>query len=335
MLDGGPGHAIMHGADPFAEFAPVFRSADVAVCNLECVLAPGGQQAYKAFTFRGPPQAVPLLARYFTAVDVANNHTGDYGPDAFGRQLTLLSEAGLECFGGGRNRAEARQPLLLERNGLRVALLGYCGFPPRSFAAGESTPGTAWMNESEMIEDIRAARDKHHADVVIPFLHWGREESPRPADWQRALAHRLIDAGASAVMGAHPHVTQTIETYRGRPIVYSLGNFVFDYYPNDPAVWTGYLVRLTVKRTGEIGLEKFAYEIDKAGIPHPVAAAKGAAPADGEGRSRIGMVEGLSDGRRNHAGVVEDQGRNRPECELSTSANCAASCGRSRASRAP
>ena len=141
MLDGGPGHAIVHGTDPFAEFAPILRGADVAVCNLECVLAPGGQQVLKAYTFRGPPQAVPLLARYFTAVGVANNHTGDFGPDAFGRQLTLLSEAGLECFGGGRNRAEARQPLILERNGLRIALLGYCGFPPRSFAAGEEHAG--------------------------------------------------------------------------------------------------------------------------------------------------------------------------------------------------
>ena len=88
------------------------------------------------------------------------------------------------------------------------------------------------------------------------------------------LAHRLIDAGASAVIGAHPHVTQPIETYRGRPIVYSLGNFVFDYYPNDPAVWTGWLVRLRARRSGEIGLEKFAFEIDEAGIPHPIAAAK-------------------------------------------------------------
>ncbi|MCE5266806.1 MAG: CapA family protein, partial [Planctomycetaceae bacterium] len=271
MLDGGPGHAIVYGTDPFAEFDAILRSADIAVCNLECVLAPGGRQAHKVFTFRGPKQAVPLLSRYFTAVSLANNHTGDWGPDAFERQLTVLSDAGMEVFGGGRNSHEARQPLILERNGLRIALLAYCGFPPRSFAAGEKTPGVAWMNENEMLEDIAAARDKQHADIVIPFLHWGREESPKPADTQRVLAHRLIDAGASAVIGAHPHVTQTIETYRDRPIVYSLGNFVFDYFPNDPAVWTGWLVRLSLKRSGEISLDKFPYEIDRVGIPHPVA----------------------------------------------------------------
>ncbi|MEN6449553.1 MAG: CapA family protein [Thermoguttaceae bacterium] len=275
MFDGGPGHAVMHGADPFAEFAPILRSADIAVCNLECVLARGGRQVPdKAFTFRGPTQAVPLLGQHFTAVSVANNHTGDWGPEAFSRQLDALSDAGIGCVGGGRSVAEARQPLILERNGLRIAILAYCGFPPRAFAAGKSTPGVAWMNESEMLEDIAAAREKHHADVVIPYLHWGRELRSRPADWQRDLAHRLIDGGASAVIGAHPHVTQTIETYGGRPIVYSLGNFVFDYFPNDPAVWTGWLVRLSFTQAGDVGLEKFSFKIDPAGIPHPVTASE-------------------------------------------------------------
>ncbi|MEN6458910.1 MAG: CapA family protein [Thermoguttaceae bacterium] len=274
MLDGGPGHAVMHGTDVFRDFESVLCGADVAVCNLECVLAPGGRQTYKTFTFRGPKDAVPLLSRYFTAVSVANNHAGDWGPDAFQRQLTMLSEAGVGCLGGGRNLSEARHPLILERNGLRIALLGYCGFPPRSYAAGEKTPGAAWMNESEMLDDLATARDKHHADVIIPFLHWGREKTPQAADWQRVLARHLIDGGATAVIGTHAHVTQTIDTYREKPIVYSLGNFVFDYFPNDPAVWTGWLVRLSLDEAGRVGLEKFTFEIDKAGIPHPAATAR-------------------------------------------------------------
>ena len=279
MLDGGPGHAIIHGQDPFAEFASLLHGADVAVCNLECVLAGGGRQVLKPYTFRGPKQAVPLLKQYFTAVSVANNHTGDFGPDAVVGQLTMLDEAHLPCFGGGRDSQEARRPLILDRKGLRIALLGRNGFPPKSFAAGEKRPGVAWINDDELIEDIRAARRRDRADMVIPFLHWGIEVTPDPTDWQRQLARRLIDAGASAVVGAHPHVTQTVEIYKGRPIVYSLGNFVFDYYPNDPAVWTGWLAQFTVRRSGEVDLETFVFQIDPAGIPHLLPAPAKPAPA--------------------------------------------------------
>jgi len=269
MLDGDPGHAIVYGADPFAEFDSIFRRADVAVCNLECVLAEGGEQVLKPYTFRGPKEAVPLLKRHFSAVCLANNHTGDFGKGAFARQLTMFDDAGLPHFGGGRNRHDARRPLILERNGVRVALLGYDGFPPRSFAAGDDRPGVAWLVESDVVADIRAAREQR-ADIVVPFLHWGREGTPEPKQSQRELARRLIDAGASAVIGAHPHVTQTIDVYKGRPIVYSLGNFVFDYYPADPPVWTGWIVKVVFHRSGETDLETFVLQIDKAGMPHLV-----------------------------------------------------------------
>ena len=273
MLDGDPGHAIVYGADPFTEFDSIFHHADAVVCNLECVLAGGGEQVLKPYTFRGPKESIPLLKRHFDAVCLANNHTGDFGRDAFSRQLTMFDEAGLRYFGGGRNRHDARRPLILERNGMRIALLGYDGFPPRSFAAGENRPGVAWLTESEVVADIRAAHDRRKADIVIPFLHWGREGSPEPKASQRELARRLIDAGASAVIGAHPHVTQTVDIYKGRPIVYSLGNFVFDYYPVDPPVWIGWIAKVTFHRSGETDLETFVLQIDKAGMPHLVSRA--------------------------------------------------------------
>jgi formylglycine-generating enzyme len=268
MLDGDPGHVVVYGGDPFAEFGDILRRADISVCNLECVLARGGRQARKPYTFRGPKEAVPLLAQYFSAVSVANNHTGDFGPEAFVGQLTMLDQAGLRHVGGGRDRREARRPVVFQCNGMRVALLAYNDFPPKAFAAGDHEPGVAWLAEDEVIEDIQAARKQHRADAVIPFLHWGTEEEPRPEPSQRALARRLIDAGATAVVGCHPHVTQTIETYKGCPIVYSLGNFVFDYFPYDPPVWTGWVVRLTIRRSGEVVLDKFVLEIDRVGIPH-------------------------------------------------------------------
>ena len=96
------------------------------------------------------------------------------------------------------------------------------------------------------------------------------------------LARKLIDAGADAVMGRHPHVTQTIDIYHGKPIVYSLGNFVFDYFPRDPAIWTGWLVQLTFARLG-VDLKTFSVQLDAAGIPHliPATAAKKGGTAGG------------------------------------------------------
>ena len=91
-----------------------------------------------------------------------------------------------------------------------------------------------------------------------------------PLESHRQLARKMIDAGASAIIGSHPHVTQTIDYYRGSPIVYSLGNFVFDYYPVDPPLWTGWTVRLEMHPDGRIDLETTAVEMDPAGIPYPV-----------------------------------------------------------------
>ena len=221
MLDGNPGHDIQRGRDPFAEFGPIFHGADLAVCNLECVVGLGGQRVLKSYTFRGARQSVPLLKKYFSAVSIANNHTGDFGKEGFCNQLDLLAKEGLPVFGGGRNIEEARRPLLLKRNGLTVALLAYNNFPPRSFAADKQTPGCAWLVEKDVLEDIRLARSRDHADVVIPFLHWGKELTAAPSQSQRNLARRMVEAGASAVIGGHPHVTQTVEIYHGKPIVYS------------------------------------------------------------------------------------------------------------------
>ncbi len=106
MLDGGPGHAIVHGDDPFVEFASIFHKADIAVCNLECAVAPGGEQVLKPYTFRGPPESIPLLKKYFSAINLANNHSCDFGKEAFLNQLALLKKAELPYFGGGSNHEE-------------------------------------------------------------------------------------------------------------------------------------------------------------------------------------------------------------------------------------
>jgi poly-gamma-glutamate capsule biosynthesis protein CapA/YwtB (metallophosphatase superfamily) len=268
MLDGGPGHLVANGKDPFADVADILASADVAVCNLECVVGRGGRQVEKPYTFKAPPLCIDVLKRHFAAVCVANNHSGDFGPESLLDEFQRLDKAKLPYFGGGRDSKEAHRPLIIEKGGRRVALLGYNDFPPKAFEATAKRAGVAWLREAEVVNDIRAARKEHGAHIVIPFLHWGDEMVSAPTEEQRTLARRLVDAGADAVIGGHPHVTQTVDVYHGKPIVYSLGNFVFDYFPVDPPIWTGWMVRLEFGPKGAVDLQTFAVEIDPAGVPH-------------------------------------------------------------------
>ena len=268
MLDGGPGHIVTNGGDPFASVAAVLRDADLTIANLECAIVKEGHAVDKPYTFRGPASALPLLKKYFSAVSLANNHSGDWGKKGFATELELLRETKLPYFGGGADLRAAHQPLVLTANGKRVAFLGYNDFPPRAFAAGPSTPGTAWLIEKDVIRDIQNARKQ--ADLVLLFLHWSEDLVPQETPEQQAQAHRFIDAGADAVIGGHAHLTQGIEWYKDHPIVYSLGNFVFDYFPYDPPIWKGWIVKLVFGKSGPPLLKRTDVELDPAGIPHVV-----------------------------------------------------------------
>lgn len=277
MLDGGPGHLVTIGRDPFADVAPILRDADLTIGNLECAIVKHGRAVDKPFTFRGPAGALPLLKQHFSAVSLANNHSGDWGKAGFLTELDLLKETGLPYFGGGATVKEARTPLVMTVKGKRVAFLGYNDFPPRTFAAGPTTPGTAWLVKADVVQDIKRARSQ--ADIVLVFLHWGEDLEPAIAPEQRDMAHAFIDAGADAVIGGHSHLVQDTEWYKDRPIAYGIGNFVFDYYPYDPPVWTGLIVRLTFGKAGRPLLETTTVELDSAGMPHPVPTAAAAAAA--------------------------------------------------------
>jgi len=266
MLADGPGKAMARGVDPFAEFAEVFAEADAAIGNLECVISTVGTADKKPWTFQANPDVLPVLARHFDVVSLANNHTGDFGHDAFLQQLELLQKHKLPYFGGGRNCAEARTPHLLDIRGTKIALLAYNDYQPRRFEAGPSWPGVAWSVDEQIVADIKAARTRHHADLVIPFMHWGSEYDPA-TDREKQLAHLLIDSGADLVVGGHPHVTQETESYKGKLIVYSLGNFVFDGFEEGPAR-TGWLLRLRLNKKGLIAWDTVVAKIDAEGIPH-------------------------------------------------------------------
>jgi poly-gamma-glutamate capsule biosynthesis protein CapA/YwtB (metallophosphatase superfamily) len=245
-----PGALIEAGADPFADVAKYLDSKRLRIANLECVIATGGAAEIKPFTFRADPRTIPAIRKYFDGVSVANNHSGDFGKQAFAEQLGLLEAARLPWFGGGRDLAEAHRPWVAERNGLRIAFLGYVEFKPRSFEAGATEPGVAWSGEDEQVlRDIRDARAKYHADLVIPFLHWGWEDEGTPSERQRVFARRMLDAGADMIVGSHPHVTQGAESHHGKPIVYSLGNFLFNGFDTE-ATTTGWILEARIGKEG-------------------------------------------------------------------------------------
>lgn len=287
MLDDGPGRVVAAGRDPLASFAGVLADADYRIGNFETPIANGGKALEnKIVVFRAKPAVAPLLSRYFDAVSVANNHSGDYGKAAFLETLGHLDRAGVRRFGGGRNLADAHAPLWIEKNGLRIAVLGYNEFKPRAFEAGPDTPGIAWSEDDHVIDDIRAARAAG-ADIVIPFMHWGWERETEPCERQRVFARRLIDAGADLVVGGHPHVTQGAEYYRGRLIVYSLGNFVFDGF-DFPEAQHGWVLRLTLDRQGLRAWDTVVAHMDDEGVPHPVSGVK--SPCGDRADARAGRL---------------------------------------------
>lgn len=269
MLDDGPGKVVERGDDPLRHFDAVLREADHTIGNLETPVAESGQPtATKIYNFRAHPRVLKAMQGRFDAVSVANNHSGDYGQAAFVETLQRVRDAGVATFGGGMNLEEAHRPHWVHAHGVKLAVLGYDEFKPRRFEAGAAMPGVAWSEDEQAIADIRAARAAG-ADVVIPFMHWGWERERQPTERQRRLARMLIDAGADAVVGGHPHVTQGAELYRGKPIVYSLGNFVFDSFDDVPGGTTGWLLRLQIDRKGVVAWDTVVAEMDPEGVPSP------------------------------------------------------------------
>jgi poly-gamma-glutamate synthesis protein (capsule biosynthesis protein) len=229
---------------PFTRTGDYLRGFDLTVGNLECVVSTLGAPQPKQYTFEAPVKSFErLVAAGFDIVSLANNHSGDYGKAAFSDMLGRLPSYGLTPLGGGLNRTAAHTPVTRTLHGTRLGFLAYCEIQPQEFAATDTSPGHAWLEEASMRADIQELRPQ--ADFLIVFQHWGVEYQTVESSHQQSLARAAIDAGADLVVGAHPHVIQPHETYQGKPIIYSLGNFVFDEMWGVAAI--GNVVALTVQ----------------------------------------------------------------------------------------
>lgn len=206
------------------------QAADYFVTNEEFPFSTRGTPAPdKQFTFRVHPEKVKLMQEMgIDLVTLANNHALDYGRDAMLDTIDTLDHAGIRHVGAGKNLAEARKPAIVELNGRTFAFIGATRvYPEADWAAGTDSAGmfSAYDGGAALAEEVKAV--KQQADFVIAYVHWGIEREEMPNEVQKSIAHRLVDAGADLVVGAHPHVLQGLEYYQGVPIAYSLGNFVF------------------------------------------------------------------------------------------------------------
>ena len=219
------------GLDPFASITPPLGSADLSVVNVEMAISDRGTARDKTYVFRAPPPAATRIAAGGVRVgNLANNHAMDYGADALADTIDLLEGAGVVTIGAGRDIDEAyRYRVLTTRGGLDVAFVGASLIVPSGFAAGPTTPGIASAHTPDLarvLDTVRAATAA--ADAVVVAVHWGIERNPCTTEAQRSLARQLLDAGADAIIGHHPHVLQPVVFTGEKLVAFSLGNFIWE-----------------------------------------------------------------------------------------------------------
>lgn len=222
----------MMGIDyPWEEITPIFEMSDIGFVNLEtCVSQRGVLEKPVELGFRTSPDK---LEGYKNAgidiVSCANNHIGDYGKTALVDTIENVEKEGICCIGAGENIEEARKAAFIEKNGLRVGFVAYSNIIPNiNWIATEDTAGVANVNSENMediLNDIKAY--DNYCDILVVSVHWGIEHTQEVTEFQRELAHKMIENGADLIIGSHPHCLQPIEFYNDKPIFYSTGNLLF------------------------------------------------------------------------------------------------------------
>jgi len=248
--DVGPIHEPV---ESFCDLArPILSTADIRFCQCERVYSDRGALQLHSGVHEPPLKAhMANVYKDFNVVSLAGNHGQDWGPDPLIDTMELLRGMGIKTVGGGRNLKEAREPAIVEKNGVRVAILAYCSILHEGFEAGPNKPGIAplrahtyyrpieyqagippkvvtvpWEEDLQaMLSDIRAV--KADADVVVISLHWGIHFIPKMiADYQPVVASAAFKAGADLILGHHAHCPKAIGVHEGKVCFYSLSNFL-------------------------------------------------------------------------------------------------------------
>lgn len=236
--------------------AETLKQADITFCQLESNITDRGFRLPQVrHTHRSIPKTAKAIADAgFDVVSFASNHCMDWGPDGFFDTISYLKNENLDVVGVGANITEARKPVIKEINGVKTAFISACTILPPGFWADKNRAGCVPMRAytlyeqveldqpgtparihtfanredlSNLCQDVKEA--KKQADIVIVSLHWGIHFIPATiADYQREVAHAIIDAGADLILGHHAHIIKGVETYKNKVIFYSISNFAID-----------------------------------------------------------------------------------------------------------
>ena len=248
LLDRGVRHAIdKQGIDQL--FSPgidsVLQASDLVVGNLECPATKIKAPVFKQYIFRAEPEWLLDLKRHgITHLNLANNHSIDQGREGLTDTYQNIQQAGIVPFGAGGNMQEAVQPVLLSDSPRRVWLVASLQLALENYAHLSDQPCVSQQSIDALVSRVAQMRSADPQCYIIVSLHWGWENHVEVVPRQCYDAHRLIDAGADCLACHHTHTRQPAETYRGKPIYYGLGNFIFD--PQRDINRHGAIVHLTI-----------------------------------------------------------------------------------------
>jgi hypothetical protein len=270
------GEAIERGDDPLAAIAPVLGSADLTVVNVETAVGTipdpdeeAEAEADKSYTFLSSPALWNVLAGAgVDVVNLANNHSLDFGTDVLTGMLDASRAAGLTPVGAGVDATEAYAPAVFTIGGQRIAVVGLTRVIPRpDWAAGDGHPGLASAYVDEWAADA-VRRASLEADHVVVTIHWGQEGADCPDEDQLRLSEVLLDAGAAVVAGHHPHVLQAVVQHDAGLVAYSLGNFL--WYTQGPVGRLTGVLTVSLDRHGVADWDLVPAIIGPDGSPEPV-----------------------------------------------------------------
>jgi poly-gamma-glutamate capsule biosynthesis protein CapA/YwtB (metallophosphatase superfamily) len=254
-----PSSTMFEGDEPIDprlnEVRDIFASADVAIASLLSPLSERGTPIAKMINLRSDPSLATDLRKFgFSALHLANNHSMDLGFDALSDTVAHLADQGIASFGAGANLAAATEGLIVEAGGLRIGLLAWSALLAAGSGASPLRPGIAPLEVTVSYEidpiylteeptfppTVRSAiteasltaacarisEVRAQVDVLLVVAHWGEGVGDRIGEYMQPLAHAMLDAGADAVLGTHPHSVYGVEVYDGKPVFYSPGLFI-------------------------------------------------------------------------------------------------------------